>query len=65
MDYLFQIVHRRMLDQHRLVGAQEIGLFLELIGIFHAANDLTDAATEMGADEFEVRAGALGWPCSR
>ena len=51
----FQVVARRVLDQHRLVGAEERREIEQLIGIVHAADDFADAAAEMAADDLHGR----------
>ena len=50
-----QVMQRLVLDQHRLVGAEEERLLLQPVGIVHAPDHLADAAAEMGADELELR----------
>ena len=50
-----QVMQRLVLDQHRLVGAEEERLVLQAIGIVHAPDHLADAAAEMGADELQLR----------
>ena len=44
-----------VLDEHRLVRAQEIRFLLQLVGIHHPADHLADTAAEMGADQLERR----------
>ena len=39
-----------MLDEHRLVSAEEKALVLKPVGVVHAADHLADAAAEMGRD---------------
>ena len=45
---------RRMLDQHRRIGAEKVGFVLQIVGVIHAPDHLADAAAQMGADEFQL-----------
>ncbi len=44
-----------MLDQHRLIGAEEIRLILKIVGIIHPPDHFADAAAQMSADELQLR----------
>src|SRR5262249_13002590 len=48
-----EVVQRLVLDQHRLVGAEEERLLLQPVGVVHAPDHLADAAADVGADELE------------
>src|SRR5262252_784409 len=43
---------RRVTDHHRLVFAKEHGKVEQFVGIIHAADDFTNAPTEMAANDF-------------
>src|SRR5262245_13208965 len=62
-------MQRLVLDQHRLVGAEEERLLLQPVGVVHASDHLADAPAEVSAYELEAREllehAAHDQPCDR